>query len=531
MPENVKYNITLYDILRKMKKIRIVTFAVACLLLVASIFPFGLSASFNEYHSSPQPATKTQYITFHWEESLAHGDWNRYCLWDLGSVLGHCYLSFHYSFDTSLDVPATLSATYPSFLEPNQSVLIETKLETTGDRVIEIRPSIYLGIDFSAPWLFKSFKATYGGQWTMTFNLNTKSIKQMLNKVWIGDFTGGQLLSIATDAMNLNSYVTLQRLDINDASLGTLVLGEIKVDLLRAVLHALLNLLSIPPALQKFVDLLDWLVSNVFKVSTGLIVTPTISAFVSCPIQTGSQFVSIEPNLVQFEKDLSPKNIQMSAAAGAEEKSGTNEFHVSFSPISFSYKFDVNWQYYLEINIGFLGLSLIYNNWTYDIYEGPSINWDSQPISTSLEIISRIDEPLQATEPSVNDDKIAMYMIDKSGISEAVVYYSLDKVNWNSQTLIQDSGTLYSQKPISDVSQDTIVFYYVKALDGQGDPYYIGTAGNCYNYTLKASLLSILQSPRNLAILSVIIIFVAAVTGVIVFRKRAKNKMLSLEGR
>lgn len=510
-----------------MKKTCIFTISVACLLLVASVFPFGLSASFNEYHSNLQLTTKTQNVAFHWEKSVAHGDWDRIRLWDWG-VFGHCYISFNYSLDTSMDVPATLSATYPSFLEPNQSFLIETKLETTGDRLIEIRPAIYFGIDLNIP-LMKSFQATYGGQWTMTFNLNTQNVQQMLNKVWIGDFSYGQFLSVAESAMNLNGYVTLQELDINNVGLGTLVLGQIKVDLFRAVLYALKSLL-IPHPLDDLVNVLDWLVSKFFRFSTGLLITPAISAFASCPIQTNSDVASVGTNLIKFETDLSPKNVQLNIASAAEEKSGTNEFKVGFSPVSFSYLFDVGWQYYFDIDISLLGRSLWQHIWTFDIYRGPCVNWDSQPVQTSLEIVSKIDEPLQATEPSVNDGEIAVDLRDKSGISEVALYYSLDRVSWNSTTVSLETGTSYSQRPISSVSEDTVVYYYLKALDGDGDPYYIGTAGSCYNYTLKAPLLSILQSPRNLAILSVIIVFIATVTGVIVFRKRAKNKMLSPKG-
>jgi len=505
-----------------MRRICIITFSFVFVLLVASVFPLGLSVSYNEHHSSLKLITKTQDVTFHWEKSLAHGDWDRICLWDLGWG-GHCYISFHYSFDTSMDVPATLSATYPSLLEPNQTFLIETKLETTGDRIIKIRPAIFFGIDISIP--LHSFEATYGGQWTMIFNLNTKNIQQTLDKVWVGDFTGGQLLSIAKDALNLNSYVTLQRLDIGNVGLGTLVLGEIKIDLLRAVLYALLHLLSVPPPLLKLVEKLDWIVSQFLKVSTGLLITPKISAYASCPIQSSSQSANVGTNLVRFETDLSPKNVQLSIASDAKEKNGTNEFAVGFSPISFSYLFDVGWQYYVDIDISLLGLSLWQHIWTCDIYRGPCVNWDSQPLQNSLEIVSRIDEPLQATEPSANDGKISVDLRDKSGISEATLYFSLDRVSWNSTTLSFETGTSYSQRPISSVSEDTVVYYYLKALDGDGDLYYIGTVDNCHNFTLKASLLSILQSPRNLAILSAIVIFVAAVTGAIVLRRRGKNKM------
>jgi hypothetical protein len=234
--------------------------------------------------------------------------------------------------------------------------------------------------------------------------------------------------------------------------------------------------------------------------------------------------------LVNFENDLSPKNIQLSAAADAYETNGTNEFLVDFSPVSFSYLFDVGWQYYFDIDIGLLGRSLYQHIWTFDICRGPCINWNSQQLQTSLEISPKIDEPLLATEPTVNDGKIAVDLHDKSGVSEVTLYYSPDKVSWNSTTLSLETGTSYSQKPISSVSQDTVVYYYFKAVDGAGNPYYIGTAGSCYNYTLKAPLLSILQSPRNLAILSAIVVFVAAVTGIVVFRKRTKKKVLSPKG-
>jgi hypothetical protein len=428
-----------------------------------------------------------------------------------------------------LDVPATFSATYPSSLEPGQSFLIQTKLETTGDRIIGIRPAIYFGIDLDILRL-KSFKATYGGQWNITFNLNTKDVQQMLNKVWIGDFSGGQLLSVAKSTMNLNRYVTLQQLDINDVGLGTLVLGKIKVDLFRAVLYTLKSLV-IPHPLDDLVDVLDWLISNFFEVSTGLLITPKISAYASCPIRSSSQSANVGTNLIQFESDLSPKNVQLSIATDAKEKNGTNKFAVDFSPISFSYLFDVGWQYYFDINVGLLGLSLYQHEWTFDIFRGPCANWDSQLIQTSLEIDSKIDEPMQATEPSVNDGSIGVDLNDPSGISEGTLYYSLDKVFWNSTILSQETRTTYSQRPISSVLEDTVVYYYLKAMDGDGDPYYIGTAANCYNFTLKPSLFSILQSPRNLALISAVIVFVAFATGAIVFRRRARKKIPRSEGR
>jgi hypothetical protein len=501
-----------------MRRIYIVALALICLLLVASVFPFGLGASFNEYHSSSQLVTKSQDITFHWEKTLAHGDWDR-----IGvnyDPLGHFFISFHYSIDSSMDVPATLSATYPSSLEPNQSVLIETKLETTGDRIIEIRPAIYFGIDLNILGL-KTIQATYGGQWTMTFNLNTKDVQQMLNKVWIGDFTGGELLSVAKNTMNLNGWMSLQQLQINDVGLGTLVVGTMKLDLFRAVLNAL-KTLFIPAPLSYLVDALDWLVSNFFKVSTGLFITPKISAYASSPVQSKSNFASVGTNLLSFENDLSPKNVQLSTTADAHETNAANEFLIDFNPISFSYLFDVGWQYYFELALG-----PWQHTWTFDICRGPCINWNSQQLQTSLEISPKMDEPLQATEPTVNDGMIAIDLQDKSGISEATLYYSLDRVSWNSTTVSSEPGTSYSQRPISSVSEDTVVYYYLKIFDGDGDPYCIGTANNCYNYTLKASLLSILQSPRSLTIVAVIIVFIAALTGVIVFRKRAKNKIPS----
>jgi hypothetical protein len=354
----------------------------------------------------------------------------------------------------------------------------------------------------------------------------------MLEKVWLGDFTDGQMLSIAKDALPLERYVTLQRLDIGSVGLGTLVLGEIKIDLLKAVRDALLLCLSVPPSLLGLIDKLSWFLS-LLKVSSGLLITPKISAYASCPIQSSSNFASLGTNLVQFVTDLSPKNVQLSIATDAKEKNGTNEFAVKFSPISFSYLFDVGWQYYFDINVGLLGFSLYQDEWTFDIFRGPCVNWDSQPIQTSLEIASKIDEPMQVTEPSVNDGSIALDLNDPSGISEVALYYSLDKVIWNSTTLsrtLAQTGTTYSQRPMSSVLEDTVVYYYLKATDGDGDPYYIGTAANCYNFTLKPSLFSILQSPQNLAILSVVVIFVAVVTGAIVFRKRTRNKIPRPEG-
>lgn len=506
-----------------MRRIGLITLSAVLVVLVSLIFPPCFGVPYNEYHSTPQLNIRSEDVTFHWEKSLLRGNWNKVCLWDWG-LLGHCYISFSYSLDTSLDVPASLSMKYPNFLEPGQSFLIETKLETTGDRIVTMRPAIYFGIDLGIP-LVKSFQATYGGQWNMTFNIKTKDFQQMLDKVWVGDFTNGQLFSVLNSVANLNSYVQLQKVDINSASLGTLVLGEIRVDLFRAILNVLKQIF-VPPPLDRLVDLLDWLTSKFFKFSTGLIITPTISAYATCPIQTNSRFASVGTNLLQFDTDLSPKNVQLSIASNAQENNGTSEFKVECGPISFSYLFDVGWQYYFDIDIGILGHSLYQHTWTFDIYRGPSVNWNSEPVQTSLEIASKIDGPLQATDPSVDNGKVAIDMREKSGISQATLYYSTDKLSWNSVPLSLETGTLYSNTPISSVSEDTVVFYYFRVTDGNGIPYDIGAINSCFNYTLRAqqSFLSLIQQPRNLAVLSVVVVSIIAITGSIVWIRRGKKR-------
>jgi hypothetical protein len=413
---------------------------------------------------------------------------------------------------------------YPNFLEPGQSFLIETELVTTGDRIVTMRPAIYFGIDLDIPFV-KSFQATYGGQWSMTFNIKTKDLQQMLDKVWVGDFTNGQLFSVLNSVANLDSYVKLQKVDINSASLGTLVLGEIGVDLFRAIMNVLKSIF-VPSPLDRLVDLLDWLTSKFFKFSTGLIIVPTISAYASCPIQTNSPFASVGTNLLQFDTDLSPKNVQLSIASNAQENNGTSEFRIECSPISFSYLFDVGWQYYLDIDIGILGQSLYQHTWTFDIYRGPIINWDSEPVQTSLEITSKIDGPLQATDPSVDNGKVAIDMRERSGISQAILYYSTDKVSWNSVPLSLETGTSYSNTPISSVPEDKVVFYYFRVTDGNGIPYDIGTIDSCFNYTLRAqqSLLWLIQQPRNLAVIIAVVVSIIAMTGSIVWIRRRKKR-------
>jgi hypothetical protein len=288
-----------------------------------------------------------------------------------------------------------------------------------------------------------------------------------------------------------------------------------------------LKQLFVPPPLDKLVDLLDWLVSKFFKFSTGLIITPAISAYVSCPFQTDSRFASVGPNLIQFDSDLSPKTIQLSIAPDAEEKNGANEFKVESSPISFSYLFDVNWQYYFDIDIGLLGQQLYQHTWTFDIYRGPCVNWDSQPVQNSLEIVSKIDEPLQATDPLVDSGNVAIDLADKSGISEATLWYSIDKQNWSSMSLPLEGVTSYSVKPISDVSKDTNVYYYIKVVDGEGTSYNIGSNEAYFSYTLKppqSPFLIVLQSPQNLGILAIVIVLILVVTASLVLRKQKRKR-------
>lgn len=495
-------------------------------------FEIDSSATSLEYHSEQNSITEIVDTTFHWGKTLLQGSWNSFRLWDDGWTT-HCYISFKYGVDVSMDVPATLKLTYPNRLEPGETFTAKTTLEISGTRIIKIEPEIYLAIDLDLPlpiyipnvgWR-EEINAIYGGDWTITFNLNQKTVKQVMDRIWIGDFDSGKYYA---ESLELGNYVVVKDLFINSATLGELASAEIRLDFLKAIFEIAEDLSLVVPPVSALIHILDWLVTEVLGLSTGLIISPKISAFVESPVFTYSKDASVDTNVIRFDNEMSAKTMPLTVDSKAREKSEGNEFIVYLSPVSFVYSFDADWQYYIDVNIDFLNVDIYENEWLFDLFSFPSIERDSEAVKQSVSFSTRIDEPLKATFPRIDGEEISIQLSDNSGVLESVVHYSTDRSYWK-EALMSRVGETYSATPIKEVSKETKIYYIVKAKDGDGDSYTIDDKRNYFYYTLKPQpkppliLAPLLTSPTNLWLIVAVVIAVSATIGLIVWKKHTRS--------
>lgn len=507
-----------------LKRVLILTLLV---LLFSGFLPrlsFGIDSSATplESHSEQTSITEIVDTTFHWEKTLLQGSWNRFRLWDDGWTT-HCYISFSYAVDVSMDVPATLKLTYPNRLEPGETFKAKATLEMSGTRIIRIEPEIYFAIDLDFPlpiyipnvgWR-EEIKAVYGGDWAITFNLNHRNLKQAMDKIWIGDFDS---LNSYGDWLELDNYAIVQDLSINSATLGELASAEIRLDFVRAIFDIAEGLSVVAPPTSVLIKVLDWLVTEVLGLSTGLVISPKVSAFVESPVFSNSKDANVDANTIRFDEEMSAKTLALTVDSNAQEKSGNNEFVVHLSPFSFVYSFDVDWQYYINVNVDVLGVNIYDNEWLFDLFSFPSIESNSEAVEQSVSFSTRIDEPLKATAPSIDNGEISIQLSDDSGISESVVHYSTDRSYWK-EAPTSRAGETYSATPISEVSQETKIYYNVKAKDGDGDSYTIDDGGDYFQYTIKPRA----RSPTNLVLVGFVVAVVSATTGIIVWKKTRKK--------
>lgn len=531
-----KLNATQTTIIIEGRTLKRIISMILALLIGASTLASAHGQNTQQYHSDIFSKTETRDMTFRWSASLpGGGNWHKFKLWDDG-LTTHFYLYFYYSVEASMDIPATLRFTYPNIIEPGEYSTMNVELQTQGSRVIKIRPLIYLGIDLDLPipiyipnvGVTEDIKAVYGGDWTINFDLSSRALDQLLNKVWIGDFNTQQLFS---RSMTLNKYMTIERLNINSNTLGELVTAKIRIDLLKAFLEILTLIVSggTSAFVRALVQILDWMLSKVFRISTGLIITPSILANAQIPVSGEPPNIVLQNQNLLFASDLSSKTIPLSVSSNAEEGTMHNSLGIGIGPATFTYSFDVNWQYYFDIDVKALGYSIYQETWMFNLFRYPAIQWDSEQVMQSIELESRVDEPLSATAPSVSDGKVAIELNDDSGISDPTMYYSEDQSNWNALTL-QNSMGKYATTTITEVTKDTNIYYYFEIKDGDGDSYKIGSRSNPYSYLLRPASSSLVLpfspgSPLALNIITIAVVAILATTGIVlVVRSKHQSK-------
>jgi len=462
-------------------------------------------------------------VSLNWDISLLKEGLREFCLWD-NWPLTQCYVSFKYGLDASLQVPATLSVSYPNIAEPGENFEVTTSLNLIGTRLLTITPEFFLKIHLMLPspvylpiigWT-RDFHNTFGGKWSLSFDINSRHLKDVIDQIFIGD---SNTLESYANAINLPSFVTIERISYNTDTLGELLSGKIRVDFLKAILTAAEGLSIVNPVLQAALRVLRWLVQDVFNTSTGLLITPKLSARIESPTITDTRVQNLGVSSLKFESDMSSKAIPAPLSSTSEEGTLGNNFSIDLSPMMFRLLFDVDWDYYFDVDLHALGVSLYKNNWNFPLFTYPKLSWDSVTVKPKVPFSMKVDEPLAASNPQSEVGTVRIQLDDKSGIERAEMKYSTDKTSWQTVQMTHGSN-IYSATP--SVPEDTPIYYYISVADGDGDVYEINNDEAYFSYILPKPQLPMNEYLNRIPtpILVSIPIIASVVTVIIVATKK-----------
>lgn len=519
-----------------LRKVYIIPLLISFLLL--TIFPI---VNCGEYHIESTTVTDKYDISLNWEDNFGTKDWQTFKLWDDG-ISTHCYISFKFNTGAALNIPASLQVKHPTVTEPGKQFNIETALNFYGTKQLALTSEFYVRFDLDLPGIttyipglgfVDDIDNTYGGTWDYKFNLNSQTIDGLLSKISLGD---GNILQNYFGNLNLDNIITVENLDVNSQTLGTLASGTIKIDLLRAIFTIAKEISSVQPAISVVVNALDWLLTNVIKTSSGIILTPKISAQLSSNFFSSSDINLNTQNLI-FNQDISTKHFTASVNNMAKETSN-NYLSVGLNPLKYILIFDIDWSYYLDIDIDALGLDIYDNSWYWDLGTFPTISSRDSVISRQVSFDVKLDEPTEVNSLNANNGEIVVDLTDTSGFSSVNLLYSEDKSSWH-KTEMTAQGTNYVVKPVSSVQEETTLYYYIEAIDGDNDLYRIDNNGAYYSCTIKpestdplGNVFGVLNSAANyltssgstiiIFLVLVIIVIVVLVCGAVLYRRKSK---------
>ncbi|MCW4047248.1 MAG: hypothetical protein NWE99_06765 [Candidatus Bathyarchaeota archaeon] len=325
---------------------------------------------------------------------------------------------------------------------------------------------VKLDLDLPAPlWipgfgLTDNLKNVFGGSWNFKFNLNTQTIDKILNTIFLGN---DDIIQSFANYLGVNDFVTIENMNINSQTLGRLAFGTIKINFLKAILASAKTLTNLTPPFSDIVKALDWLLTNVIKIDTGLRLTPSLNAEIISPVSSGSELILNTNNLI-YNQDISTKRTEVSVSQLAKETRSSNQININLGPLDYRLFFTNNWMYYLDLDIDFLNVNVYENSWTCELGTMPELSTNVAATTRQIGCTIKLDEPIHANAPQVNNGKISILVNDNSGISNIALVYSTDRTSWATASMISQ-GDIYVATPISSVEQDTTIYYYFEATD------------------------------------------------------------------
>jgi hypothetical protein len=199
--------------------------------------------------------------------------------------------------------------------------------------------------------------------------------------------------------------------------------------------------------------------------------------------------------------------------------------YINYGPVNYRLSFNNYWQYYLDLNLNFLGLNLYQNSWNWNLGTFPSLFTDIPTNSGQISLNIKLDEPLRASTPAVTDGDVSITATDASGISNLALIYSTDGVNWQ-RTNMNNQRDIFSAKPISSVQTTTNVQYYFEATDGDNDHYLIDNNGQKFSYTITPPPMgfTFFSNTSGIWLVAVILLIIIAIILGLVYIKVIKKR-------
>ena len=471
-------------------------------------------------------------ISLGFEKGFGTGHWKTYQLWDDG-ISTHCNIAFKTNARIMLDIPASLSLKHPKIVEPGEQFYMDASLSLPDNRQLKFFFEFYIKIDLDLPGIttyipglgfVDDIKDIYGGEWEFTFDLNNQFVDQLLNKIWLGNTD--KLQSFIVNE-KLSEIVTIDYLTLNPQTLGTLMEGKIRVDILEAILTIGKELVLIEPFHSIIVGL-DWVLDNVIETNTGFEIRPTVTTEIVTPINSGSLITTDYSTLI-FNNDMSTKSISSTVNPSAQENPDYNQLELNCGPLEYRLNVNADWNYYLDLQINCLGLNLYENSWNWYLGCCPSISNQLFSVTQQISPNLKLDEPLEVGELEINDGQVKVGLNDNSGLSTVNLLYSTDKHDW--QTIaMSNEGKNFLVRPINEVETATTVYYYIEVMDGDNDDYRLDNNGLYYSYSLEPPpetnfLDSITQDNNKLMMIGIVTgaFVLLLIVIVVAIRKRPKN--------
>ncbi|MCE7735728.1 MAG: hypothetical protein GPJ54_12670 [Candidatus Heimdallarchaeota archaeon] len=291
------------------------------------------------------------------------------------------------------NIPATVEVTYPKSLDVGtNSIEFELK-QTTSDTYIEISYEYFTNISFAYWFMQANFEMSNNG--SMKVNMLSDSVTSVLDALGLSSWEKSDV--------PFNDYVTLDSFVISPKILGTIISGEISVDLwsvLQAVIEAFY-----PPSKPVF------RIANFFIDSLSLTASFAMASDISHTISSPTTGVTLSKTEITYTEDTLIQAADLTIDSVADLSSdvdvivGTNNYGLTFT---------TDWSLTLAFK---LPVSLLVPDLVWDIGTFPTLSADllSSPgdtltiqdavvISSTSSTTSSTTTPPTSTEDSDGGD-------------------------------------------------------------------------------------------------------------------------------